>query len=250
VDVRLVAATDADLEARANDGRFRLPLIMRLSGYELALPRLAERPDDIARLFVHFVREELAAAGRLDRLSPTDDHGQAWLPSWLIEGLLAHAWPGNVRELKNFVRQLVIDQVDAPRIQRSALEWLGRHSARKVAGDARGEPPSAAAEADAPEPVVRASRRTLEDIPEEEVAEVMRKHRFEPGPAAQELGISRTSLYVLLERHPHLKKAKDLSADDIRRALDAHGRRLPAAAEQLGVSVRALRLRMSDLGLD
>jgi two-component system nitrogen regulation response regulator GlnG len=243
VDVRLVAATDADLEARMNDGRFRLPLMMRLSGYELHIPALRDRPDDIARLFVHFLREELEPAGRADLLGAVDDHERAWLPCWLVERLIAYDWPGNVRELRNFVRQLVIDQIDVPRIERSALDWFSR----------RGAAPSHQA---APAPLARAAPdsarpgRALEEIGDDEVLEVMRRHRFQPGPAAGELGISRGSLYALLERHPRLRKARDLGQDEIVAALARQDGNVIRAAEELGVSARALRMQMRVLGLE
>src|SRR5215217_3178774 len=59
VQVRLVAATDAELEERIRDGRFKAPLLHRLSGYEVRLPPLRERREDIGLLFHHFAREEL-----------------------------------------------------------------------------------------------------------------------------------------------------------------------------------------------
>ena len=62
--VRLVAATDADLERAVEEGRFRGPLLHRLSGYEITIPPLRERREDFGRLLFHFLREEMRALGQ------------------------------------------------------------------------------------------------------------------------------------------------------------------------------------------
>jgi len=87
VKVRIISATNADLPAMIRSGAFRQDLYYRLNVIELALPPLAERPDDILPLAEHF-----AAPGK--RLHPS---AQA--------ALLSHAWPGNVRELKNVMQR-------------------------------------------------------------------------------------------------------------------------------------------------
>ncbi len=117
VDVRLIAATDADLERLTRDGRFRLPLLHRLAGYELALPPLRKRRDDIARLFMHFLSKELETLGEGWRLEG-HGRGEAWLPASLMTRLVKYSWPGNVRQLRNVARQLVISSrgADALRI--------------------------------------------------------------------------------------------------------------------------------------
>ncbi|HJX26786.1 MAG TPA: sigma 54-interacting transcriptional regulator, partial [Thermoanaerobaculia bacterium] len=104
VDVRIVAATDADLEAALADRRFRAPLFHRLRGSEIVLPPLTARRDDIGRLFVTFLREELARIGEPHRL----DAGADWLPASIIARFARAPWPGNIRELRGAVRQLVI----------------------------------------------------------------------------------------------------------------------------------------------
>jgi two-component system nitrogen regulation response regulator GlnG len=109
VDVRLLAATDADLEQAIEDGRFRAPLLHRLAGYEIAVPALRERRDDFGRLFVHFLRQELSATGEERRLRPPAGTAAPWLPASIVARLARHDWPGNVRQLRNAVRQIAID---------------------------------------------------------------------------------------------------------------------------------------------
>jgi DNA-binding NtrC family response regulator len=92
VDVRVIAATNRDLKAAVNAGKFRLDLYFRLAVVTLHVPPLRERPDDISLLLEHFLREE-------GDLAPVETHFDASK----IGELKKHDWPGNVRELKNFV---------------------------------------------------------------------------------------------------------------------------------------------------
>src|SRR5262249_32885313 len=70
-DVRVVAATDADLEEGIRRGTFRAPLLHRLAGYEIRLPPLRERREDVARLLLRFLEEELRAVGAARAARPT-----------------------------------------------------------------------------------------------------------------------------------------------------------------------------------
>ena len=102
VDVRVVAATDADLERKVETGDFRAPLLHRLAGFDLRLPPLRERRDDVGRLLLHFLRHELAGIGEANRLDPTAAGFDArWLPPSLVARLARYDWPGNVRQLRN-----------------------------------------------------------------------------------------------------------------------------------------------------
>jgi len=98
VDVRVVAATNADLPAMVAQGRFRADLLDRLSFEVLAAPPLRERGDDVALLARHF------AASMAAELDLPETPGLA--PAALAQ-LLAHPWPGNVRELRNAVERAV-----------------------------------------------------------------------------------------------------------------------------------------------
>ncbi len=100
VDTRVVAATDADLEAMVEAGRFRGPLLYRLMGHSIDIPPLRERKDDIGRLLVHFLREELSPAEHFRLEAPADADARPWLSTAWIEKLVTWPWPGNVRELR------------------------------------------------------------------------------------------------------------------------------------------------------
>ena len=97
VDVRLVAATNRDLEAAIRAGTFRLDLFHRLQVVELTLPPLRERCEDVPLLVARFLDELAAEHGR--RLALGKD---------AVEVLVAHEWPGNVRQLRNVLERLVV----------------------------------------------------------------------------------------------------------------------------------------------
>jgi two-component system, NtrC family, response regulator AtoC len=98
VDVRIVAATNADLEAFIKEGRFRSDLYYRLNVLQIALPPLRERTDDIAPLARVFARE---VAARLGRPAPDIDEET-------VARLRAYAWPGNVRELRSAIERALV----------------------------------------------------------------------------------------------------------------------------------------------
>jgi len=97
-NVRLIAATNSDLEAAVARGRFREDLFYRLAVFRIHLPPLRERGDDVLLLADHFVRE----------LGPKMGILQPGLNAQARELLLAHAWPGNIRELQNAIERALI----------------------------------------------------------------------------------------------------------------------------------------------
>jgi DNA-binding NtrC family response regulator len=97
VDVRIVAATNVDVERAVVDGKFRQDLFYRLGVVIINLPPLRERRDDIPLLIERFLKGACAKAGKQVDLTPE-----------AIEALTAHQWPGNVRELENLIERLVV----------------------------------------------------------------------------------------------------------------------------------------------
>lgn len=98
LDVRIIAATKADLKTLSDEGSFRADLYYRLNVVKVDIPPLRERKEDIPMLFHHFV---LIAAARYDRESVPLDASQA-------ARLMHHSWPGNVRELRNLAERYVL----------------------------------------------------------------------------------------------------------------------------------------------
>jgi len=102
VDVRVIAATNRDLEKLNRAGQFREDLFYRLNVYPIKLPPLRERPDDIGMLATAFARNFARRMGR--RLVPLSDD--------CVRRLQAYNWPGNVRELQNIIERAVITSRD------------------------------------------------------------------------------------------------------------------------------------------
>ncbi len=167
VDVRVLAATNADLAAEVAGGRFREDLLFRLNTIEVHLPPLRERREDILPIALLCLRRSALRY----RKSLTGFDRAA------IEALHAHAWPGNVRELDHAVeRAVLLAQGDVVRT-----------------GDLGLQPPPAGA-------------GRLEDLPLEEVEKVLIQKalaRFggNVSQAAKQLGLSRSALYRRLQSH-------------------------------------------------
>ncbi|HTG35483.1 MAG TPA: sigma 54-interacting transcriptional regulator [Thermoanaerobaculia bacterium] len=247
VDVRVVAATDADLEQAVAAGRFRAPLLHRLGGYAIRLPPLRERRDDIGRLFFHFLREELAVVGEERRLADPGPDAQPWPPAAWIARFAAAPWPGNVRQLRNVARALAIDSrgagEDAAETQLpSAIEDLLREERLPTAPGRMAAPP-------VPPTPARAVFRSPQDVSEEELLAALAAHRWQPRAAARQLGISRPSLYFLLDTFPGTRKAMDLSGEEIAAAGERCGGNQREMAAMLQVSEAGIRRRMKQLGL-
>jgi two-component system nitrogen regulation response regulator GlnG len=250
VDVRLVAATDADLEGAVAAGRFRAPLLHRLAGYEIRIPPLRERRDDFGRLFLHFLRHELAELGETSRLA-NPPAGRSWLPATLVARLAAHDWPGNVRQLRNAVRQLVIAGRDGGDegmwLQAERILQEAARAAALPDSDPAGTPPIEVAA----EPRVESRRayRSPDDVTDDDLLAALRANRWRIQRAAAQLGISRGSLYDRIEKSQRIRKAVDLSAPEIRACWEGCGGDLDAMVEALEVSRRALQRRMTQLGI-
>lgn len=120
VRVRVLSATNADLPALIEQGRFREDLYYRLNAIELKLPPLVERPDDVLPLARHFLPD-----GK-------------WFSECAERALLRHTWPGNVRELRNTVQRASL--LSGERID---VEALGLPTAAPAA--ARSDEPGRAA---------------------------------------------------------------------------------------------------------
>jgi two-component system nitrogen regulation response regulator GlnG len=242
VDVRVIAATDADLESAIADGRFREPLLHRLAGFVLRLPPLRARRDDFGLLLLGFLRQELAALGETRRLD-----GGSWLPASLAGALARLPWPGNVRQLRNTVRQIAIaNRTNGANRGGDGLTLPEEVAVLLAAGPG---PPDRAPAPEAAPPRTRTAYRHPSSLHDDELLDALRRHRWRLKPAAAELGVSRGNLYRLLESHPRLRKAGDLGGEEIAAHLERAGGDLDAAAADLEVSREGLLRRMHALGL-
>jgi DNA-binding NtrC family response regulator len=198
VDVRIVSATNADLQRAIAQGRFREDLYFRLNVIELKLPPLSERPDDILPLAEHFLAS-FAGSG----LPPSPGSGDE--PLRLADdartALCQYEWPGNVRELHNRMHRASL--ICADRVVR-ALD-LGLDPAAQGPAVA-GEPATRTRDSERPgaAPGAHEPERAL-------VEEALLRASGVVSKAAAELGMSRQALYrrmerlgIVLERRPKL----------------------------------------------
>ncbi len=164
-DVRVVAATNQDLDLAVKDGRFRKDLFHRLSQFQLRVPPLRERPEDIAALARHFL--SLKAA---DKVFTAD----------ALAALQAHPWPGNIRELRNLVAKLAMSAENQ--------EITGDDVMAGLHGEGRSVP-SATSRASGAVPL-----GNLENMEEQMIIRALEQTGGHRAQAAEQLGISRRTL--------------------------------------------------------
>jgi Nif-specific regulatory protein len=136
VDVRIIAATNADLERLVEEGRFREDLFYRLNVIPLYLPPLRDRREDIIPLAEHF----------LERFNREHGKGISFTPE-ALDLLIEYRWPGNVRELENLVERTVV-MAKASIVRAQDLPRTVRLAALPATPD--GQPPTRGPDASAP----------------------------------------------------------------------------------------------------
>jgi len=170
VDIRLIAATNRDLEKEVAQGRFRQDLFFRLNVVPLVLPPLRERPDDIPILAAHFAAK---SAQRYEQATPELDPA-------LVEVLLDYNWPGNVRELENLIERLVV----LDNTSTLGLEFVPEKMLRALPGTTPGDESTL-------EGAVEALKKRM-------IVSALRATDGNKVAAAKKLGISRSYLHRLI----------------------------------------------------
>ncbi len=179
VDVRVIAATNRDLEKDVAEGKFRRDLYFRLHVLEILVPGLRKRPEDIPELAEFFLRKFSDETGRnLKGYSPR-----------AMEQLLRYRWPGNVRELKNVIERAVVlasgEYVDHEDLVLSRLKTAGET-------EGGGEPSALAKEY---EPM------SLADIERDHILRTLHSTGWNKSRAAGILGIERSTLDRKIRRY-------------------------------------------------
>jgi transcriptional regulator with GAF, ATPase, and Fis domain len=181
-EVRVIAATNRDLPTAIARGQFREDLYYRLNVFEIAIPPLRDRPEDILPLAESFLAE----------LGPTMGRPAAGISRDARDWLLAYPWPGNVRELRNAVERAIL-LCDGGLITRDHLPAaVGRPAAaRSPAGDG----------ALAPEVPFPAGGVDLEEVERDLVAKALERARGNKSKASRLLGLTRAQLYSRLDKY-------------------------------------------------
>jgi formate hydrogenlyase transcriptional activator len=169
-DARLIAATNRDLAACVEEGRFRADLFYRLNIFPILVPPLRERPEDIPLLVRHFAQH---FARRMNRVIDT-------IPSETMETLVHHSWPGNIRELQNLIEHSVI--VSPGPVLRAPLAGLQPHNVPNQEGT---------------------RHRTLEEAERGHIVSTLKETKWVisgPRGAAARLGMNRSTLQFRMRK--------------------------------------------------
>jgi two-component system response regulator HydG len=217
VNVRLVSATNRDLEEEVRKGTFRQDLYFRLKVVTIKLPPLRERREDIPLLAAHFIREF------------NDKHGKdvKGIAEPVRKLMAAYDWPGNVRELRNLIESMVVQDQDGV---------LGLDDLEEGSG-LRGVP-LPEQQANGPSGLVGRPLSEVERYYTERALELTRGNRAE---AARLLGIGERTLYRNIQDWKQ--------QDEVRQALTESGGDFGRAAERLQLTEAALQRKVKKWGL-
>ena len=178
IDVRVIAATNMAPDQLADETRFRQDLLFRLNTVEIDLPPLRERREDVPMLVEHFIALYAKKYGKPARSVPPE----------VMDALKAYDWPGNVRALRHAAERAVI------------LAGEGAFTVDDFSLS-RNLQPRVAAPAPATVSAITGSDLNLERAERQIVEQALKKHAYNISLAAQELGLTRASLYRRMEKH-------------------------------------------------
>lgn len=172
-DVRIVAATNCDLEQMSEEGRFRSDLFYRLSAFIITIPPLRERREDIPDIVQNFLQNH-SFSRRINKV----------VTSTAMKQLVAYHWPGNVRELKNVVERAIILSGDKPSIRCEHLTFSSSTAKRNFNCELNFD-----------------HEPTLEEIEGHYLKLLLHKYSGHRSKVAKALGVSERNTYRLLKKH-------------------------------------------------
>lgn len=193
INVRLMAATNRDLEREAQSGAFRLDLFYRLSVVTLTIPPLRQRREDITKLVLGYLEHFRQQVGRAD-IAITDE---------AMKVLVAYNWPGNVRELINAVERAVL-LAPSERITREDLPQrilAATVSADDTAPSTAGDTPLTIDDSLLATPLPEARARLVTSFEHGYLDRLLRETRGTIGLTARRAGINNRNLYDLMKRY-------------------------------------------------
>ena len=177
-DVRVIAATNVNLEERVSEGRFRADLFFRLNVVRVVVPPLRDHLEDVPTLAAHFIaRFNQEQKRQVKGISPA-----------AMELLKAYGWPGNVRELRNVIERAFILHAGPEEIRPEHLTPELRKAAPLRPKDKL-------------VPTVEEQGLVLDDVERKLIAEAMERSSGNQSKAARLLGVSRDTLRYRLKKH-------------------------------------------------
>jgi len=240
VDVRILAATNRDLESAVREGEFRLDLYYRLNAVKITIPPLRERKEDIPLLIEKFTR---------DFCRENQIEFQGFTPD-ALKALEEYAWPGNVRELKNFVQTIIVLEKGRLIDRQTVYKYIGQQQ-----GFDRNLPvplnmPADKAERELIYRVLLELRSEVAQIKEFLMAQNMSARPAWPvaGESGHPLPVQEAT--VVHEKEDMLPSLEEAERDLIRRALEKTNWNKRRAARILKVSERTLYRKIKEYGIE
>ena len=175
IDVRVVAATNANKEQLVDESKFRQDLLFRLNTVEIKLPALRERPTDIPLLAAHY----------LEVYSKKYNKPEMSISQQAVDAISKYSWPGNVRALRHALERAVI------------LNQNNTLSSTDFQLDEVLNMPTSSQITESPP----ASELNLEKVEKNTISIALKKHKYNISHAAKELGLTRAALYRRMEKH-------------------------------------------------
>lgn len=247
LNVRIVASTDANLEALIGQESFRMPLLQRLSGLVIEMLPLRRRREDICCILRHFLLQSLKETGQLNKLLHCEPNG-LYFWAWFFAQCSTLEWPGNVRQLKNVATQLSVALMGFEDVSR--FNW--QHFVETVieqSNVAQAARDNALNNMTEPSQTEALPQRKPKQISDEEVLAALQKYQWQIKLAATALNISRTALYQKIDASEHLRRAADIPAGEIQTVYANCAGNLDKMIPTLKISKQALRRRLHELGL-
>lgn len=269
-DVRIVAATNVNMEKAIADGKFREDLYYRLNTVEIQLPPLRQRAEDILLLFRKFAAD-FAEKYRMPVIRLNADAEQL---------AMAHAWPGNIRQLRNVIEQISVIETDRDITAAKLLEYLPEHSSTRLPAVIGSESKASAGSDFASErdilykilfdmrddlnDVKKLTMKLLEDAVQSdsfiEENQGLIENIYGSNPVANEQRLALPSRSQEKESPPRTLEIDDIYEEEIvslqdkeveliRKALERNQGKRKDAAEELGISERTLYRKIKQFGL-
>ncbi len=269
-DVRIVAATNVNMEKAITDGKFREDLYYRLNTVEIQLPPLRNRSEDILLLFRKFA-SDFAEKYRMPVIRLTPEAEQL---------AMAHSWPGNIRQLRNVVEQISVIETDRDIRPEKLLEYLPEHSSTRLPALVKKDSSSSGSSDFSSERDIlykilfdmrddlndlkKLTMKLLEDaVPSEQFIEENQgliENIYRDGNVKNEQRLALPSRSNEPESSPKTLEIDDIYEEEIislqdkeveliRRALERNQGKRKDAAEELGISERTLYRKIKQFGL-
>ena len=218
---RIIAATDQDLYG----GGFNPALLRRLESFVINLPPLRNRREDLGVLIIHLMQSPALANIGGNNLSFT-----------LLTQFATYDWPGNVRQLRHFLKRVLLGiAANEPPSFASLIDTPPQRITYSA------EPANTYSSPTSLSPAEKQTRKKLNELSEEDVLTALEENEWNIQSAAQALGISRPSMYKLIDANSKIRRVEKIPAEEIRQAWQNANNDIEICASLLKTPAEALR---------